>query len=51
MGYLEDVTKELFNYKPELTRQEDFDQFWEETISEARAVPLNSSRQKNNLSH
>jgi cephalosporin-C deacetylase len=46
MGYLENVTKELFNYKPELTRQEDFDQFWEETISEARAVPLNSSRQK-----
>ncbi|WP_310829580.1 acetylxylan esterase [Paenibacillus pedocola] len=46
MGYLEDVTKELFNYKPELTRREDFDQFWEETIAEARAVPLNSSRQK-----
>jgi cephalosporin-C deacetylase len=46
MGYLEDVTKDLFSYRPELTRQEDFDQFWKETIDEARAVPLNAVRRQ-----
>lgn len=31
---------ELRKYKPELTKQEDFDQFWEDTLSELKKVPL-----------
>ncbi|WP_150265996.1 acetylxylan esterase [Paenibacillus tepidiphilus] len=46
MGYMEEITKELFNYRPELTRQEDFDAFWEETIAEAKAVLLHAERRK-----
>ncbi|MDP4153012.1 MAG: acetylxylan esterase [Bacillota bacterium] len=42
MSYLEQVSKELFEYKPALTKREDFDEFWEATIKKAKSVPLNS---------
>lgn len=32
--------EQLQNYKPELTRQPDFDAFWTETLKELAAVPL-----------
>ncbi|MCJ7841070.1 acetylxylan esterase [Lederbergia sp. NSJ-179] len=43
---MERVTKELFTYQPELTKREDFDAFWEETIREAKSAPLNGIRTK-----
>ncbi|MGG1515617.1 acetylxylan esterase [Paenibacillus oryzisoli] len=46
MGYLEHVTKELYHYVPELTKKDDFDAFWEETILEAKRVPLAPSRKR-----
>jgi len=41
MGYIEEVSKELFNYLPSLTKQEDFDDFWKDTIDKAKSVPMN----------
>ena len=32
---------ELRNYKPELTKQGDFDEFWDRTLAEAAEYPLN----------
>ncbi|EFM08921.1 Cephalosporin-C deacetylase [Paenibacillus curdlanolyticus YK9] len=46
MGYMDRTTKELYAYLPALTRTENFDAFWEETIREARAVPLNPVKRK-----
>lgn len=40
MAYLQEVTKELFEYMPELTKKEDFDAFWDETIKHTKQVPL-----------
>ncbi|TYP79204.1 acetylxylan esterase [Paenibacillus methanolicus] len=40
MGYLEAATESLFTYFPKLTRKDDFDEFWEETMEAARSVPL-----------
>jgi cephalosporin-C deacetylase len=34
--------EELKVYKPTLTKQEDFDRFWEETLKEAKAQPINA---------
>lgn len=34
--------EELRKYKPALTRQADFESFWEKTIAEALAQPLNA---------
>lgn len=39
MGIKETI-REYEAYLPELTRRSDFDSFWEETIRQARAVPL-----------
>lgn len=33
--------EQLVNYKPELTLQEDFNQFWDENLSASEKVPLN----------
>jgi cephalosporin-C deacetylase len=44
MGYLQDVTAELYRYVPELTKKDDFDEFWQETIREAQRVPLAPQR-------
>jgi cephalosporin-C deacetylase len=41
MGYVERVSKELFEYSPPLTKKNDFEEFWENTIRQAKAVPLN----------
>ncbi len=46
MGYVEDASKDLFQYFPLLTKKEDFDEFWEQTIAEAQAAPLNPERTK-----
>jgi cephalosporin-C deacetylase len=40
MSYIEDLTKELFEYLPPLTKQADFDSFWEQTLAKAKSVPL-----------
>ncbi len=40
MGYIEDVSKELCEYYPPLTKRDDFDEFWETTIEQAKSVPL-----------
>ncbi len=36
--------EELKVYKPELTKQEDFDAFWEGSLKESKKYPLNSER-------
>lgn len=40
--YLEQKLQELSQYLPPLTKQEDFDDFWQRTIAKANAVPLNA---------
>jgi cephalosporin-C deacetylase len=40
MSYIDENTQELFEYLPPLTKRDDFDTFWEETISKAKAVPI-----------
>lgn len=40
MGYVDETSKELYGYLPELTRRPDFAQFWEKTKERARGVPL-----------
>lgn len=46
MGYVEGKRKELEQYLPELTRKEDFFEFWESTIAEAQSVPLRPERKE-----
>lgn len=46
MGYVEEISKHLYAYKPALTKEEDFDIFWEETIQQTKAVPLNLRKEK-----
>jgi cephalosporin-C deacetylase-like acetyl esterase len=41
MGYIEQVSKNLFSYLPPLTRRPDFDEFWKTTIEKTKQVPLN----------
>lgn len=40
MSYVEDCSKELYDYLPPLTKRPDFDAFWESTIAKAQEVPL-----------
>lgn len=42
MNYLEKKINELEQYLPPLTKRADFDAFWEQTIKQARQVPLNA---------
>lgn len=44
MAYLDEKRKELEAWKPPLTRQPDFDRFWERTLAQAKAVPLRPER-------
>ena len=46
MSYIEENTRDLFEYLPPLTRRTDFDAFWGETIARAKSVPLNPERTK-----
>lgn len=46
MGYIEENTKELFNYLPPLTSRDDFDDFWEDTLQQNRSIPLNPTRER-----
>lgn len=40
MGYLQDKIAELEKYLPPLTARPDLDEFWEKTLAQAKAVPL-----------
>ncbi|NLG27635.1 MAG: acetylxylan esterase [Chloroflexi bacterium] len=40
--------QELETYKPPLTREDDFDAFWERTLAESRQAPLNADAQPAN---
>ncbi len=40
MSFAESILDELYEYKPPLTRREDFDEFWEGTIAKSQEVPL-----------
>jgi cephalosporin-C deacetylase len=40
VGYIEQATRELYQYYPELTKQGDFDDFWAETLRQAADKPL-----------
>ena len=42
MSYIDEASKELFEYMPPLTKRDDFDMFWEDTIRQANEVPLAS---------
>lgn len=40
MSYIEQVSKDLFDYLPALTKRPDFDDYWRATIKLARQVPM-----------
>ncbi|MDD2214300.1 MAG: acetylxylan esterase [Oscillospiraceae bacterium] len=40
MSFLEDTIQAYMTYLPPLTRQPDFDAFWDETLARTRALPL-----------
>ncbi|WP_336773315.1 acetylxylan esterase [Paenibacillus sp. MMO-58] len=44
MGYIEEVTKDLYQYLPPLTGKDDLDSFWSATIEHAKSVPLEPER-------
>ncbi|MGG1515624.1 acetylxylan esterase [Paenibacillus oryzisoli] len=44
MDYLSQATKDLFDYYPELTKKDDFELFWQNTMHEAYRVPLHAKR-------
>ncbi len=46
MGYLQDRIAELEAYLPALTKRADFDAFWEETIAQTHANPLEKRIEK-----
>ena len=41
--YTQTISQDLFSYCPPLTRQPDFDAFWEKTLAAAKAVPLEAA--------
>ncbi|OPJ62727.1 acetylxylan esterase [Clostridium oryzae] len=45
MGYIDDISRDLYTYLPELTKREDFDEFWENTISKAKSIPMNIKKE------
>ncbi|OJU18608.1 MAG: acetylxylan esterase [Clostridiales bacterium 43-6] len=45
MTYMEQASESLFNYLPPLTKKEDFDSFWAETIQITKNIPLNPSKE------
>ena len=42
MGYIDEQAKELYHYLPAQTKQPDFDQFWEDTLAQSAALPLDA---------
>lgn len=46
MDFLDMKKKELLKYKPTLTRENDFDEFWQKTIEVTNKVPLNHQKRK-----
>jgi cephalosporin-C deacetylase len=44
MGYIESKLPELEAYLPPLTKLPDFDEFWEDTLRQAKSVPLEPAR-------
>ncbi|MGO4106331.1 acetylxylan esterase [Paenibacillus sp. YAF4_2] len=44
MGYIDEVTKDLYNYMPPLTGKDDLDAFWKATLEQAMEVPLHPER-------
>lgn len=44
MGYLDKIMRDLYAYEPELTKQADFDAFWEETIGASLGAALRPER-------
>ncbi len=42
MGYIERQAKELYEYLPPLTKEPDFDAFWEATLKQTKSEPLNA---------
>ena len=46
MGYIERQSKELYEYLPPLTKEPDFDAFWEETLKQTKSEPLNAKIEK-----
>jgi cephalosporin-C deacetylase len=42
MSYIDEISKELFGYLPDLTKRENFEEFWNQTIEKAKDVPLNA---------
>ncbi|HBG76908.1 acetylxylan esterase [Eubacteriales bacterium mix99] len=43
---IREKTKDLFAYRPPLTREADFDVFWRDTIAASESVPLNPKMEK-----
>ncbi|WP_337101026.1 acetylxylan esterase [Paenibacillus sp. YIM B09110] len=46
MGYVSEVSRQLYDYSPALTKKEDFDQFWSDTLRQAKSVPLQAAKQQ-----
>lgn len=42
MAYFDMPLEDLMHYQPEIERPPDFDEFWQHTLAEARAQPLNA---------
>lgn len=40
MSYVDDKSRELYNYFPTLTKRDDFDVFWNSTIEKSKSVPI-----------
>ena len=49
MGSLDWPYEQLVDYKPELTKQGDFDAFWDANLEQSRGVPLNAYASYNHL--
>ena len=46
MRYIEEVSQRFYDYKPTLTKEEDFEDFWKTTLEKTKAVPLNITKEK-----
>ncbi|WP_053985643.1 acetylxylan esterase [Niameybacter massiliensis] len=46
MSYIEQISKKLYDYVPPLTKQDDFEMFWKQTLEHAKDSPLNIRREK-----
>ena len=44
MNYIEQSTDALFRYRPALTKEDDFDQFWDKRLAQSKGEPLNAEK-------